>query len=119
MPDFVGFYRWHLPDPIIFRESFRMTIQQIGSVAGKVHQGGRELLGKFEPAGNGWITAGADAKGTRYEDYIGGIAERRDDYSCAAFLYLSKVQPVPRLNIAFATRDIGLRDYEPVPAMPG
>jgi Protein of unknown function (DUF2961) len=29
-PDFVGFYRWHVPDPIMFAREFRMTIQQIG-----------------------------------------------------------------------------------------
>jgi hypothetical protein len=118
MPDFVGFYRWHLADPIIFHDSFRMTIQQIGSVSGKAHQGGRERLSKFEPAGNGWITAGPQAKGTRYEDFIGGIAERQDDYSAAAFLYLSNVQSVPRLNVASATSDIRLKDYEAVPELP-
>jgi len=117
MPDFVGFYRWHLTDPMIFRDSFRMTIQQIGAVSGKAHAGGKELLGKYELAGNGWITAGPEAKGTPYEDFIGGIAERKDDYCAAAFLYLSDVQSVPRLNVRAATQDIGLLDYEPVPAL--
>ena len=32
IPDFVGFYRWHLPDPIVFRDELRVTIQQIGAV---------------------------------------------------------------------------------------
>ena len=30
-PDFVGFYRWHLPDPIMFSDDLRVTIQQIGA----------------------------------------------------------------------------------------
>ena len=30
MPDFVGFYRWHLPDPIMFARDCAVTIQQIG-----------------------------------------------------------------------------------------
>ena len=94
-----------------------MTIQQIGSISGKAHEGGKELLSKYEPAGNGWIVAGPEAKGTAYEDFIGGIAERKDDYSCAAFLYLSDAQPVSRLNVRSATQDIGLLDYEPVPAL--
>jgi hypothetical protein len=28
--DFVGFYRWHLPDPIMFSSDLQVTIQQIG-----------------------------------------------------------------------------------------
>jgi hypothetical protein len=34
-PDFVGFYRWHVPDPIMFARDLRVTIQQIGFVAGQ------------------------------------------------------------------------------------
>ena len=29
-PDFVSFYRWHVPDPIVFARELRVTIQQIG-----------------------------------------------------------------------------------------
>jgi len=29
--DFAGFYRWHLPDPIMFATDLRVTIQQIGA----------------------------------------------------------------------------------------
>jgi hypothetical protein len=28
--DFVSFYRWHVPDPVVFAEDLRVTIQQIG-----------------------------------------------------------------------------------------
>jgi hypothetical protein len=28
---FVGFYRWHLLDPIMFRDELTVTIQQIGA----------------------------------------------------------------------------------------
>ncbi len=31
-PDLVSFYRWHLPDPIVFERSLRVTIQQIGAI---------------------------------------------------------------------------------------
>jgi len=34
-PDFVGFYRWHVPDPVMFASSLRVTIQQIGYVGGR------------------------------------------------------------------------------------
>ena len=26
-----GFYRWHIPDPVYFQESLKMTIQQMGN----------------------------------------------------------------------------------------
>ena len=29
-PDFLGFYRWHVVDPIMFERELRVTIQQIG-----------------------------------------------------------------------------------------
>lgn len=29
-PPMRGFYRWHIPDPILFEESLRVTVQQIG-----------------------------------------------------------------------------------------
>ena len=31
-PDFVSFYRWHVPDPIMFETDLRVTIQQIGAM---------------------------------------------------------------------------------------
>ena len=52
MPDFVGFYRWHIPDPIIFKESFKATIQQIGIVIGTGAKA-RDAQKKYTPAGLG------------------------------------------------------------------
>jgi len=51
--NFVTMYRWHLPDPIGWRQQGRITIQQIA-----------------------------------WKD---GLAETRDDWSCATFWY----EPVP------------------------
>ena len=31
-PDFVSFYRWHMPDPIMFERDLKVTIQQIGAM---------------------------------------------------------------------------------------
>jgi hypothetical protein len=33
--NFVSMYRWHLPDPIAWRQQARITIQQIGLLKGK------------------------------------------------------------------------------------
>jgi hypothetical protein len=56
---FVSMYRWHLPDPIFWQSSCRVTIQQIGH--------------KLESA---------DMK-----DYMGQLYERQDDWSTATFWY--------------------------------
>ncbi len=52
IPDFVGFYRWHLPDPVVFADDLRVTIQQIGAASfppGADAARGRVLLD--QPAG--------------------------------------------------------------------
>jgi hypothetical protein len=35
MPESHGMYRWHLPDPVIFTERLRVTLQQIGAAPGR------------------------------------------------------------------------------------
>jgi hypothetical protein len=112
VPDFVSFYRWHLPDPIVFRETFTATIQQIGAIAVAHGQESQiEALSKrYTLAGNGWER---DIQGAPFSAFA--IAERRDDYCAAAFVYCRVPQPVPRVDIKAAARDIALREYEGVP----
>jgi hypothetical protein len=106
-PDFVGFYRWHVPDPIVFRESLRVTIQQIGYALFRT--GEEEAFERFaatHPAsGQGW------ARNTQ-RAVAQGICERVDDYSAAAFVYCAQPQPVPPLDIAGAIAGIERQDYE-------
>lgn len=108
MPDFVGFYRWHLPDPLVFRDSFKATIQQIGVATAPEDR--KDQLKKYEPAGHGWQLVHPDSP--MEKPFYAGIAERRDDYSAAAFVYCRQAQPVPRLNIKAACADIALKPYE-------
>lgn len=108
VPDFIGFYRWHIPDPIIFRESLKVTIQQIGyHLFREGEEAAFEAYDRTNPAaGAGWgrnLFPGVIAS---------GIAERVDDYSAAAFVYCSEPQAVPRLDIAAAIADIGRMPYE-------
>lgn len=108
VPDFIGFYRWHIPDPIIFRESLKVTIQQIGyHLFREGEEAAFEAHDRTNPAaGAGWgrnVFPGVIAS---------GIAERVDDYSAAAFVYCSEPQAVPRLDIAAAIADIGRMPYE-------
>ena len=108
MPDFVSFYRWHLPDPIMFERDLRVTIQQIGA---KFFLPGQEdAQAAYEQtnpvAGEGWRTDGPPGL------LAWGICERVDDYSCTSYVYCREPQAVPAVDIASATADIGRRDYE-------
>ena len=104
MPDFVGFYRWHVPDPVMFASDLRVTIQQIG--AAYLRGDESEAFADSHPvAGHGWMKRGSDS--------IFGIHERIDDYCAAAFVYCREPQAVPRLDVGAAVADIGRCDYEP------
>lgn len=108
MPEFVTFYRWHLPDPIVFHREFRATLQQIGAIPLRIDQ--EDIKQKLEQegivAGTGWMTLGAD-----YAEWI-GICERVDDVCATAYLYCRDPQSVPRLDVESATRDLERRSYE-------
>jgi hypothetical protein len=107
MPDFVSFYRWHLPDPITFHRACRVTIQQIGAVGVPRGQGAiRERLAS-RVAGSGWYDLG---KHGPLESFA--ICERQDDYCATSFVYCRDPQPVPRLELAAALADIERRPYE-------
>ncbi len=107
-PDYVGFYRWHVADPIMFERDLRVTIQQIGA---KFFPAGQEAeLAEYETtnpvAGEGWITGLSPAM------LAWGIAERVDDYCATSYVYCRRPQPVPRLDVAAALADIGRLPYE-------
>jgi D-arabinan exo alpha-(1,3)/(1,5)-arabinofuranosidase (non-reducing end) len=103
-PDFVGFYRWHVPDPIMFARDLRVTIQQIGYEVFRA--GDEDRMAAQQPAGDGWHRPDRG-------DVIGmGIAERVDDYCAVAYVMCAEPQPVPRLDVAAAVVDIGRRPYE-------
>ncbi len=114
VPDFVSFYRWHLPDPIVFRETFTATIQQIGAIMVPHGEESRidALSMKYKLAGNGWAR---NIQGAPFSAFA--LAERQDDYCAAAFTYCHLPQPVPRVDIKAATVDIALRKYESAPLM--
>jgi hypothetical protein len=107
-PEFVGFYRWHVPDPIVFARDCRVTIQQIGFV--QFREGEEAAFERYTetnpPAGRGWSMHPGPGILAR------GIAERVDDYSAAAFVYCARPQAVPKLNLASATADLARREYE-------
>jgi hypothetical protein len=107
-PDWVSFYRWHLPDPIMFERDLKVTIQQIGAMfflAGQEAE--KEAYDLTNPvAGEGWSTDGPPGL------LAWGICERVDDYSCTSYVYCLEPQGVPRVDVAAAIADIGRRAYE-------
>ena len=114
-PAFVSFYRWHLPDPVMFERDLRVTIQQIGAAffATGSEQEFEEYARTHPAAGTGWnrdLGPGVVAW---------GIAERADDYCATALVYCETPQPVPRVDVAAALADIERREYEqPLPMEP-
>jgi hypothetical protein len=112
-PDWVSFYRWHLPDPIVFAKDLRVTIQQIGYAL--FAEGQEDEFAKYSEshpaAGEGWYMK------QRPGVHAQGIAERVDDYSAAAFVYCRDPQPVPRVDLEAAVADLARKDYEQ-PARP-
>jgi hypothetical protein len=107
-PDFVSFYRWHLPDPIMFERDLRVTIQQIGAMG--FAKGQDAALAAYQEtnpvAGEGWQTDGPPGL------LAWGICERVDDYCCTSYVYCREPQPVPSVDVAAATADISRLDYE-------
>ncbi len=107
-PDFVSFYRWHIPDPIMFERDLKVTIQQIG--AHFFLKGQEEELEAYHVsnpiAGEGLMTGMPDAV------IAGAIWERVDDYSCTSYVYCTTPQSVPPVDLAAAIADIARRPYE-------
>jgi len=112
LPRYAAFYRWHVPDPVIFSRELRVTIQQIGFAV--FRDGEDAVFERYQrtnpAAGHGWLIhprSGALAM---------GIAERSDDYCAAAFVYCQDPQAVPRLDVAAALADIAREpDEKPHP----
>ncbi len=107
-PDFVGFYRWHLADPIVYARELRVTIQQIGYASFAAGQDAEfaRYAQSHPAAGAGW------ERNPRPNILARGIAERVDDYCATAYVYCREPQPVPRLDLTAALADIARRPYE-------
>jgi hypothetical protein len=112
-PDLVGFYRWHVPDPIMYERDLTVTIQQIGAMFFAAGQDA-ELAAyeKTNPvAGEGWV------RGRVPGMLAWGIAERVDDFCATAYVYCREPQPVPPLDVTAALADIERKPYEtPLPS---
>ena len=112
LPHLVGFYRWHVPDPIVFRDDLRVTIQQIGMAIFFTDQEAEfDAFRETHPeAGGGW------ALRPRPGVLAFGLHERVDDYCSTAFVACLEPQPVPRVDLAVALAGIERFPHEaPLP----
>jgi hypothetical protein len=107
LPDFVAFYRWHVPDPVVFERELRVDLQQIGAVWYRDRESLDSLAWTRPLAGEGALQE-ESPEGTIH----GGLVERVDDVCAAAFVYCRTPQPVPPVNVAAAVADLELLDYE-------
>jgi hypothetical protein len=92
-----GFYRQHVPDPVIFRRDIRVTIQQIGYAA--TSEGFYKLAAPVYAAGPELVER---------PRLSAGLFEREDDWSSCAYFYLDRPEDgLPALEAA-AVRTKGL-----------
>jgi hypothetical protein len=108
LPHLVGFYRWHVADPIVFRTDLRVTIQQIGMALFLDGQDAEfEAFRATHPAaGAGW------AHRPRPGVLAMGLHERVDDYCATAFVACLDPQPVARVDTEAAIADLGRLPHE-------
>jgi hypothetical protein len=108
MPDLVGFYRWHVLDPIVFSERLRVTIQQIG--ADHFLEGEEERLDLAVSEGR--VAGNGIQRRPGSPVIASGLFERVDDYCATGFTVCSSPQPVPRVDVEAATANLGRLPYE-------
>jgi hypothetical protein len=75
------FYRYHVPDPIYFRQEIQITIQQIGYLM-KGSTTPANVPGPLYRAGAGLVPLG--------KDWVEGLYERQDDWSSCVYFYFDK-----------------------------
>lgn len=93
------FYRYHLPDPVYFRNDLRVTIQQIG-------YRGADAIAQMHNVGQPVFRAGPGR--VEMDTWQEGIFEREDDWSSTAYFYLDRpASDLPALD-SLEARTAGL-----------
>jgi hypothetical protein len=97
-----AFYRYHVNDPVYFRKEIRVTLQQIGYIAGKDGAPAKPLLPPIYGAGEGLKELDLG----RLQN--SNLFERADDYSSCAYFYLDRAESGLPALAAVADRIKGL-----------
>ena len=80
-----AFYRYHVPDPVIFNSDIRVTIQQIGYV------GDKDAIDELSKMDRPIIKTGEKSEPVDFASEPKFIMfERSDDYASCAYFYLDK-----------------------------
>lgn len=108
LPDFVGLYRWHIPDPVMFTDDLRVTCQQIGSDF--FFAGEHERLAAVRAGGRVTSAGVTMLNGDRL--LAVALVDRVDDYCATAFTVCATPQPVPRVDVPAATANLARTPYE-------
>jgi len=88
-----AFYRYHVEDPVYFREAIRVTIQQIGIILPRDIQALSGIEGPLYKAGPGLIQFDKSRLVPLQ------LFEREDDWSSCAYFYLDKPENhLPKLG---------------------
>lgn len=91
----------------MFERDLRVTIQQLGAKLFALGQ--EDALAAYETtnpvAGGGWVRGMPGM-------LAWGIAERVDDCCATSYVYCTRPQAVPRLDVAEAVADIERKPYE-------
>ncbi len=78
-----AFYRYHVPDPIVFRREIRATIQQIGYF-------GETECALWQKRKQTILKPGPDGVPLNLAEENGGLFERADDWASCAYWYLDR-----------------------------
>jgi hypothetical protein len=108
----LGFYRYHIPDPVFFHTSIRITFQQIGSW-------NPELLRQFREQGTEIRRAGLQAQETAQPVDLTDphllpfdLFERSDNWSSCCYFYLDQPDHTLPPTPDFRTRALALPDFD-------
>ena len=100
----IGCYRLHIPDPVYFHESARITIQQIGGI--DTDDELNKALMQFNIATKGYEYISVDGHSIDFIKIDGRIVrpelfERQDDWSCCSYFYYdSPTSKLPEYSTA-------------------
>ncbi|MDX1933817.1 MAG: glycoside hydrolase family 172 protein [Capsulimonadales bacterium] len=101
------FYRYHVPDPVYFATSIRVTIQQLGGVFGDAKARLRERVeadgDPIYAAGPGLVPADLSENAPPFVMF-----ERQDDWSSCAYFYLDRPENglPPLMSVAERTKEL-------------
>ena len=86
-PEHAALYRFHLPDPVFFKESLRVTVQSLGLMW-------LDMVPSFKDAGTDAVYRAGDGRPMDFETDPPCLYEREgDEYAVSSYYYLNRPGP--------------------------